>query len=268
LQHAIDITTEAQERAWLAAQNAKWEYEIDAQVIYTFKLRNADHWGYPSIVGCGPNATTLHYIESQGAVQPGDLLLMDVGAEYGHYPADVTRTIPVSGKFTPAQAEIYEIVYEAQEAAAKVIKPGASISDVHRAATEVIKNGLFKVGLITDRKSNQYMLWFMHGTSHWLGMNVHDVGNSGVRLEAGMVFTNEPGIYVRPDALDRVAYGFTPEEWAKFKSAVRPAFEKYIGMGVRIEDDMLVTEDGRKWMTEALPRKLSDIEDFIARGAR
>ena len=101
LQHAIDITIEAQERAWSVAGNAKWEYEVDAQVVYTFKLRNADHWGYPSIVGCGPNATTLHYIESQGAVSPGQLILMDVGAEYEHYTADVTRTFPVSGKFTP-----------------------------------------------------------------------------------------------------------------------------------------------------------------------
>lgn len=101
MQHAIDITTEAHERAWVGAADAKWEYEVDAQVAYTFKLRNADHWGYPSIVGCGPNATTLHYEESQGRVMPGELLLMDVGAEYDHYSADVTRTFPVNGKFSP-----------------------------------------------------------------------------------------------------------------------------------------------------------------------
>jgi Xaa-Pro aminopeptidase len=265
LQHAIDITTEAQQRAWLAAGNAKWEYEVDAQVIYTFKLRNADHWGYPSIVGCGPNATTLHYIESQGPVAPGDLILMDVGAEYEHYTADVTRTFPVSGKFSPQQAEIYQIVYDAQEAGAKVIRPGAMYSDVHRAATEVIKDGLLKLGLITDRNSEQYRMWFMHSTSHWLGMNVHDVGYSA-RLEPGMVFTNEPGIYIRIDALDRQPLGWQPAAWEKFKAAVRPAFEKYKGIGVRIEDDMLVTPEGVRWMTEALPRKISGIEDFIARG--
>ena len=101
MQHAIDITTEAHQRAWVAAGDAKWEYEVDAQVAYTFKLRNADHWGYPSIVGCGPNATILHYEESQSPVRPGELLLMDVGAEYEHYSADVTRTFPVSGKFSP-----------------------------------------------------------------------------------------------------------------------------------------------------------------------
>ncbi len=269
MQHAIDITTEAHERAWVAAGNAKWEYEVDAQVAYTFKLRNADHWGYPSIVGCGPNATTLHYEESQSQVKPGELLLMDVGAEYEHYSADVTRTFPVSGKFSPPQAEIYQIVYDAQEAGAKVARPGALKSDVHRAATEVIKDGLLKLGLIVDRNSDQYRLWFMHGTSHWLGMNVHDVGEMPgrpePRLAPGMVFTNEPGIYVRPDALDNLPN--TPEN-QKLIAAIKPAFEKYKGIGVRIEDDLLITPGGAKWMTQALPRKVSEIEDFIARGRR
>lgn len=265
MQHAIDITTEAHQRSWAAAGEAKWEYEIDAQVAYTFKLRNADHWGYPSIVGCGPNATTLHYIESQGPVRPGELMLMDVGAEYEHYSADVTRTFPVNGKFSPAQAAVYQIVYDAQEAGAEVSRPGALVSDVNRAATEVIKDGLLKLGLITDRNSGQYRIWFMHGTSHWLGMNVHDVGNSGTKLEPGMIFTNEPGIYVRPDALDNLPKNAENE---KFIAAVRPAFEKYKGIGVRIEDDMLITPDGVKWMTEALPRKIVDIEAFIARARK
>lgn len=267
LQHAIDITIEAQQRAWVAAGHAKWEYEVDAQVAYTFKLRNADHWGYPSIVGCGPNATTLHYNESQGAVKPGDLILMDVGAEYGHYTADVTRTFPVNAKFTRAQAEIYQVVYDAQDAGAKVIRPGAMYSDVHRAAVEVIKSGLLKLGLITDRDSTQYRLWFMHGTTHWLGMNVHDVGTVA-RLEPGMVFTNEPGIYVRLDALDLQPNGFKPEEWEKFKKDIGPAFEKYKGIGVRIEDDMLVTDTGVRWMTAALPRKVTEIEAFMARARK
>ena len=176
LQHAIDISIEAHQRAWAAAGDAKWEYEVDAVMAYTFKLRNADNWGYPDIVGCGPNATTLHYSESQGPVKQGELLLMDVGAEYDHYTADITRTFPVNGKFTPAQAAVYQIVYDAQEAVAKASKPGATLSDVSRAGTEVIKDGLLKLGLITDRNSMQHRIWFMHGTSHWLGMNVHDVG--------------------------------------------------------------------------------------------
>ncbi|MEK6335835.1 MAG: aminopeptidase P family protein [Acidobacteriota bacterium] len=265
MQHAIDISIEAHQRAQAFSSQAKWEYEVDAQVAYTFKLRNADNWGYPDIVGCGPNATTLHYQESQGPVRPGQLMLMDVGAEYGHYSADVTRTFPVNGKFTKEQAEIYQIVYDAQEAGAKVIKPGATLSQVHNAAREVIKDGLLKVGLITDRNSDwQYRVWFMHGTSHWLGMNVHDVGG-GALFEPGMVFTNEPGIYVRVDALDNLPKS---PDYEKFIAAVRPAFEKYKGIGVRIEDDMLVTDVGVKWMTEALPRSIPDIEAFIAKARR
>jgi Xaa-Pro aminopeptidase len=267
LQHAIDISIEAHQRAWAAAGDAKWEYEVDAIVAYTFKLRNADNWGYPDIVGCGPNATTLHYIDSQGPVKPGDLLLMDVGAEYDHYTADVTRTFPVNGKFSPVQAELYQIVYDAQEAVAKASKPGARLSDVNRAGTEVIKDGLLKLGLITDRDSMQHRLWFMHGTSHWLGMNVHDVGGPA-QIVPGVVFTNEPGIYIRPDALDQMPPRWNAEDWEKFKAAVRPAFEKYKGIGVRIEDDLLITENGVKWMSEALPRKLSEVEDFIAKARR
>src|SRR4030095_14830348 len=140
LQHAIDISIEAHQRSWVMAGNAKWEYEVDAEVAYTFKLRNADNWGYPDIVGCGPNATTLHYIESQSPVKTGDLLLMDVGAEYQHYSADITRTIPVNGRFSPTQAAVYQIVYDAQEAVAKASKPGATLSDANRAGTGVIKD--------------------------------------------------------------------------------------------------------------------------------
>jgi Xaa-Pro aminopeptidase len=263
LQHAIDITIEAIQRSWVAATTAKWEYEIDAQVAFTFKLRNA-HWGYPSIVGAGPNATTLHYDESSGPVQPGDLVLMDVGAEYQHYTADVTRTFPVNGKFSPAQAEVYQIVYDAQEAGAKVARPGSSTSEVHRAAAEVIKDGLLKLGLIVDRNSEQYRIWFMHETCHWIGMNVHDVGGAE-KFAPGMVFTNEPGIYVRLDALDHQPFGWKPEDWEKFKASIRPAFEKYKGIGVRIEDDLVITSDGVEWMTKALPRKLEEVESFISR---
>lgn len=267
LQHAIDISIEAHQRSWVAAATAKWEYEVDAEVAYTFKLRNADNWGYPDIVGCGPNATTLHYIESQGPVKSGELLLMDVGAEYDHYTADITRTFPVNGKFSPVQAAVYQIVYDAQEAVAKASRPGATLSDVNRAGTEVIKQGLLQLGLITDKNSNQYRMWFMHGTSHWLGMNVHDVGG-GAKFVPGVVFTNEPGIYVRPEALDQKPYGWNDADWDKFVTAIRPAFEKYKGIGVRIEDDMLITDTGVRWMSEALPRKLADIEDFISKARR
>lgn len=266
LQHAIDITTEALGRAMAVAGRIEWEYEAEAEVEYTFRRRNADYWGYPSIVGCGPNATTLHYQESQGRVRPGDLLLMDVGAEFDHYTADVTRTFPVSGRFTPAQREIYDLVLAAQEAGMRQIRPGAtSMGAVHSAATETIKDGLLRLGLITDRNSNQYRLWFMHGTSHYLGMNVHDVGVGRAALEAGMVFTVEPGIYIREDALDYLER--TPEN-ERFIAQIRPAFERYKNIGVRIEDDVVVTADGFRNLSAALPRTAADVEAFITRAAR
>ncbi len=265
LQHSIDITGEALGRAMATVGQLEWEYEVEAEVEYTFKRRNADFWGYPSIVGCGPNATTLHYNESQSRLQQGALLLMDVGAEYQHFSADVTRTFPVSGKFSPEQAEIYNIVYDAQEAAARATRPGVTLTDVHNAATEVVKSGLLKLGLITDRESNQFRIWFMHGTSHFLGMNVHDVGTRTTKLDPGMTFTNEPGIYIREDALDYLPK--TPEN-ERFIAAVRPAFEKYKNIGVRIEDDMLVTANGVEWMTIAIPRSIPDIESFMARASR
>jgi Xaa-Pro aminopeptidase len=263
LQHAIDITTEAQMRSMAMARDAKMEYEVQAEVEYTFRRRNADFWGYPSIVGCGPNATTLHYEESQGPVKPGSLLLMDVGAEYDHYTADVTRTFPVNGKFTKEQADIYRIVYDAQEAVAKAAKPGTTMAELGKVAADVISDGLLKLGLITDKK--QYGMFYMHGLGHWLGMNVHDVGRYGVPLRPGMVFTNEPGIYVRADTLDYLPD--TPEAKA-FADRVRPAFEKYKNIGVRIEDDMLVTPTGVEWMTKNLPRKLEDIESFMASASK
>ncbi|HVF57846.1 MAG TPA: aminopeptidase P family protein [Pyrinomonadaceae bacterium] len=265
LQHAIDISIEGHQRAQAVASRVGWEYEVEAEIDYTYRRRNADNWGYPNIVGCGPNATTLHYEESQGKVNQGDLILIDSGAEYGHYTADVTRTFPSNGRFSPAQAEIYNIVLAAQEASFRAIRPGSSLGEVHNASVEVIKDSLLKLGLITDRNSDQFRIWFMHGTSHWLGMNVHDVGTRNQKLDTGMVFTVEPGVYIRLDALDYLPD--TPEN-RKFIAAVRPAFEKYKGIGVRIEDDVVVTADGYKNLSAALPRTIADIEAFMARAQR
>lgn len=259
LQHAIDISTEAHMRSMATVGRAEWEYQVHAEVEYTFRRRNADSWGYPSIVGCGSNATTLHYVESQSPVKQGELLLMDVGAEYDHYTADVTRTVPVNGKFTKEQAEIYQIVYDAQEAVAVATKPGVTFTQLSEIARNTIGDGLLRLGLVTNK--SQTRIWFIHGLGHWLGMNVHDVGSYSAALKAGMVFTNEPGIYIREDALDNMSD--TPENKA-FIEKVRPVFEKYKNIGVRIEDDMLVTATGVQWMTKDLPRSISDIEAFMA----
>ncbi|NNE66816.1 MAG: M24 family metallopeptidase [Pyrinomonadaceae bacterium] len=265
LQHSIDITTEALMRSMGMVSKANFEYEVQAELEFTFRRRNAEYWGFPSIVGCGPNATTLHYIESQGGIRKDDLLLMDVGAEFDHYTADITRTFPVDGKFSKPQKEIYQIVYDAQEAAARTLKPGSTFGRASSAARNVIIDGLYELGLITDKASRmQVGLWFMHGWGHWLGMNVHDVGNYGTTLKEGMVMTNEPGIYVRENALD-----FLPDtaEWNEFKAKIRPAFERYKGIGVRIEDDMLITKDGVEWMSKGLPRQIEEVEKFM-KGAR
>lgn len=287
IRHAIDISTEAHMRAMATVKQVKWEYETQAEIEYVFRRRNADYWGYPSIVGCGPNATTLHYVESQGEVRAGNLMLIDVGAEYDHLTADITRTFPVNGKFTKEQAEIYRIVYDAQESAAAMMKPGNKFSDPNAASRKTIEEGLVKLGLITavgalvpgteqkvpDGKGGtrtvgmpQSFLWYMHGLGHWLGMNVHDVGGGGVTVfQPGMIMTNEPGIYIRGDALDY--FDLSKPEVKEFVEKIRPAFEKYKNIGVRIEDDMLITDTGVEWMSKALPRKLEDVEYFMAKAS-
>lgn len=265
MRHAIAISNEAHMRSQAVASRTKWEYEVQAEVEYTFRRRNADYWGYPSIVGCGPNATTLHYQIPAGQIAQDQLLLMDVGAEYEQYTADITRTFPVNGKFTKEQAAIYQIVYDAQEAVAKATKPGVSFGTLQQTAGKVIEDGLFDLGLLTKKDGVQYRRWFMHGLGHWLGMNVHDVGDYATPLAPGMVFTNEPGIYIRLDALE-----WLPDtaENREFIAKVKPAFEKYKGIGVRIEDDLLVTETGVEWMTAELPRSIKDIEAFMAKAQR
>lgn len=260
LQHAVDITAEGFQRAYAFAVPGAWEYEIQAQFEFTFLRRNA-HWGYPCIVGSGVNATTLHYETNKSQMKDGDLLLMDDAAEFDQYSVDVTRTIPVNGKFTPAQADIYRLVYDAQQAGFKQAKPGRPSNAMQNAANEVFKQGLYKLGLITDPKSDeQAKVWSIHGMSHGIGLNVHDPG--GRELQPNMVVTLEPGLYFRPDALDNLPN--TPE-MEKFAAAVRPAFEKYKGIGVRIEDDVLITTGEPKVISAPIPSKLEDVEAAIAR---
>ncbi len=268
LQHAVDITAEAFHRVFAVAAPAMHEYEIQAEFEYTFKRRGADNWGYPCIVGAGANATTLHYITNEERMDEGSLLLMDCASEFDHYTADITRTIPINGKFTKEQADIYRIVYEAQTASINRVRAGnlvGSVFDaksVQGATAEIIKDGLFKLGLITSKDNDEFRIWYMHGSSHWIGMNVHDVGDYRTPLAPGMVLTVEPGIYIRPDALDVLPK--TPKNEA-FIKAVRPAFEKYKGIGVRIEDDILVTNGDPVNMSAAIPRKLEDVEAAMAR---
>jgi len=259
LEHAEEITAEAFQRAYAVAVPGTPEYEIQAQFEFTFLRRNG-HWGYPCIVASGVNATTLHYETNRDTMKAGDLLLMDDAAEFGGYSVDVTRTIPVSGKYSKEQADIYRLVWESQRAGIQAAVPGKTTADVNVAAGKVIAAGLVKLGLMTDVKNKrQLSVWLNHGVSHGIGLNVHDPGRE--EFQPGMAITMEPGIYIRPDALDNLPK--TPEN-EKFIAAVKSAFEKYKGIGVRIEDDLLITSGEPKVLSAGIPSQLEDVEAAIA----
>jgi Xaa-Pro aminopeptidase len=266
LQHAVDITEEAFERAYAVSVPGTPEYELQAQFEFTFLRRNA-HWGYPCIVASGVNATTLHYETNRDSMKEGDLLLMDAAAEFGGYSADITRTVPVSGRYSPRQADIYRLVWAAQKAGIDAARPGRTPAEALAAADKVLGEGLFRLGLITDPKSTREIrIWMNHGISHGIGLNVHDPAAGGAsswkEYRPGMVITMEPGLYFRLDALDNLP---KTEENGKFMAAVRGAYEKYKGIGVRIEDDILITDGAAKTMSAAIPSKLEDVEAAIAR---
>jgi Xaa-Pro aminopeptidase len=228
LTRAVEISAEGHVAAMKAAKPGVYEYEIEAAAEYTFRRLGAERLGYPSIVGSGFNSTVLHYDENRRQTQAGDLIVMDMGAEFGYYTADVTRTIPVSGKFTPRQRAIYELVLGAQQAAIDAIRPGVTLRDLDQVARQYMTaNSGDLCG------AGGCVKYFIHGLSHWIGMDVHDVG--GGPLAPGMAFTIEPGIYI-------------PEE----------------GLGVRIEDDFLVTESGFVHLSKGAPRTVADIERLMA----
>jgi len=260
LRHAVEITAEGFQRAYTLGVPGTPEYEIQAQFELTFLRRNS-HWGYPCIVASGVNATTLHYETNKDTMHAGDLLLMDDAAEFDGYSADVTRTIPVSGKYSKEQAEIYRMVWDAQQAGIRAARPGKTNADITGAAVKVFADGLLKLGLITDPANRgQIGIWFNHGISHGIGLNVHDP--DGREFQPGMAITMEPGLYFRPDALDNLPA--TPEN-EKFIAAVKPAFEKYKGIGVRIEDDVLITTGEAEVLSAGIPSRLEDVEAAIAR---
>lgn len=220
--------------------------------MYEFR-RQGVRLSYLPIVGSGPNSCVLHYNDNNRQMKDGDLLLVDAGCEFDYYASDVTRTYPVNGKFTPAQKSIYELVLAAQEAAVKKIIPGNHWNDPHEAAVKVITRGLRDLGLLKGKlpaliRTEAYRKFFMHRTGHWLGMDVHDVGDYKVSehwrlLEPGMVMTVEPGIYIAPKT--------------------RGISRKWWGIGVRIEDDVLVTRDGNEMITRHLPRAVAEIEALV-----
>jgi Xaa-Pro aminopeptidase len=260
LRRAIDITVEAHREGMRWAAPGLYEFEVEAAIEHVFRRQGASGWGFPSILGSGENSTTLHYQENSRRLEENDLMVVDIGAEYGLYTADVTRTVPASGRFTPDQAEIYSIVLAAQEAGMALVKPGATIQQIHARSAEVVREGLKRLGLIRNVATDEYRRFFMHGTCHWLGLEVHDVGERQTVLAPGMVLTVEPGIYVRADVLDHLEP--TPEN-EKFKTAVAAAVKRYAGIGVRLEDDLLVTESGAINLSGALPRSIEEVEALM-----
>ncbi|HET7291150.1 MAG TPA: Xaa-Pro aminopeptidase [Vicinamibacteria bacterium] len=260
LQTSTDISSEAHRAAMRAGRAGRWEYEIEAALEEVYLRKGAMSWGYPSIVGSGPNATILHYGESKRQTRDGDLVLVDAAANYQGLTADITRTWPVSGRFSPEQADIYRLVLAAQEAGIKAARAGQRTADIEKAVAEVARAGLKRLGLVTDAASEQFRTWYTHGVCHFIGMDVHDVGDYRRPLEPGMAFVIEPGIYVREQALEHLPD--TPEMKA-FAEAVRPAVRKYKDIGVRVEDSFLLTDEGLVRLSAAAPRTLEDVEAFL-----
>jgi Xaa-Pro aminopeptidase len=270
MQKAINITVEAHKEAMKATEPDMFEYEIAGLIKYIYLKNGSVRSGFPSIIGSGPNSTILHYEKNERKMQDNDMVVMDIGAEYGMYSADVTRTIPVNGEFSDAQKDIYRIVLASQKAGVEITKPGITLNDISKKSTDIIKDGLLKLGLITDKESRwQTAVWFMHGVSHGLGLDTHDPGGyRNQNLQPGMVFTVEPGIYIAPNALEN-AYmmqrmGISKEEIDAFVEKVKPAYEKYKNIGVRIEDDVLVTESGYKNLSKRAPREIDEIEEMMS----
>jgi Xaa-Pro aminopeptidase len=262
MRKSLLISSEAHRAGMKAAAPGKYEYEVEAAIENVYLRSGAMSWGYPSIVGSGPNATILHYEKSSRRMEPGDLLLVDAAANYHGYTGDITRTYPIDGTFTRTQRDIYEIVLAAQDAGMAAAKTGNNVSAIQAACDDVLRAGLVRLGLVTDPKGQQFKIWSTHGVSHWLGMDVHDVGRQR-QLAPGMAFVIEPGIYIREAALENLPR--TPENTA-FIDKVRPMVEKYKNIGVRIEDSFLLTETGLERLSSTVPRTIEEIEGFLKPG--
>jgi Xaa-Pro aminopeptidase len=250
---AARIASRAHVRAMRFARPGRMEYEVMAELVHEFRRHNADT-SYHPIVGGGANGCILHYHENSDALRDGDLLLIDAGCEYEYYASDITRTFPVNGQFSPAQRALYDIVLEANRAAIAQVRPGNPWNAPHDTAVRVITQGLVRLGLLKGRvpaleKSGAYRRFFMHRTGHWLGMDVHDAGDYKVGdewrvLEPGMVLTIEPGLYVAP--------------------GLRGVPKRYQGIGIRIEDDVVVTRQGCEVLTGEVPKAPEQIEALMA----
>jgi len=256
MRRAAAISAEAHHEAARLAMPGGYEYELQAVLEYTFRRRGARGPAYSSIVGGAANATVLHYVRNDEKLLSDSLVLIDAGCELEGYASDVTRTYPVGGRFSPAGREVYEVVLAAQEAALAICRPGSTIPDIHDAAVLRLVEGMLGLGILRGEaatliEQERHRPYYMHGTSHWLGLDVHDVGSYRSRgeprkLEPGMVFTVEPGLYFSPDQ-DEV-----------------PA--RHRGIGVRIEDDVVITKNGHENLTAAIPKAADELESLVSEG--
>jgi len=254
MRRAIAISNQAHQRAMREARGGKREWTVEAAIDYAFRSEGAAGPSYPSIVASGPNATILHYINNEREMRTGELLLIDAGCEYDFYASDITRTFPIGARFSPVQRDLYQLVLDAQLKGIEIVKPGVSIDDVHEAALKVLVDGMRWLKMLEGSAEEiiargLYRRFYMHRTSHWLGMDVHDVGHYRKAgkprlLEPNMVLTCEPGIYIAPD-----------DEQA-------PAGMR--GIGIRIEDDVLVTPQGHEVLSAAVPKSVAEIEALTA----
>ncbi|MCZ6686697.1 MAG: aminopeptidase P N-terminal domain-containing protein [Gammaproteobacteria bacterium] len=252
MRKAARIAAAAHKKLMAACRPGIMEYELEAELLHEFK-RNGCETAYQPIVGSGPNSCVLHYVKNDRRMEDGEMLLVDAGCEYRGYASDVTRSMPVNGRFSSEQKAIYQIVLDAQKAAIEKVSPRCHWNEPHDAAVRTITRGLVKLGLLKGRvpaliKATAYKKFFMHRTGHWLGMDVHDVGDYRVgdewrHLEPGMVMTVEPGIYIPP--------------------GIKGVAKKWWGIGVRIEDDVLVTKDGCEVLSRDVPREIADIEALM-----
>lgn len=263
MRRAVEIAAEAHVEGMKATRPGRWEYEVEAAIEHWFLKSGAMSWGYPSIVGSGPNATILHYVKSTRQMRDGDLLLVDAGANFQGLTGDVTRTWPVNGRFSSDQRALYGIVLEALEAGIAAARPGGSVAAINAEVRVAIGRGLLSVGLVNDPeaatgRSSQIDFWFPHGPVHGIGMDVHE---SLGPLVPGVTFVVEPGIYVRPDVIDRLAVA-QPE----LARALRPAVTRFAHMGIRIEDSLLMTEKGPDILSGAVPKGIAEIERIVGTG--
>ena len=261
LQRAVDISVAAHKAAMKRALTATNEAQVEATADFTVR-ESTCCWGYPPIVASGANATTLHYQVNDAPVDRKGLFLMDMGAEVDGYSADVTRTFPASGKFSPDQRAMYEAVLAAQNAAIAAMKPGVRLGAADSAAIAVLGRELVKLGLTTKDDPHQVFLYFRHGIGHHIGLDVHDVWDRDRVAEPNMTFAIEPGVYVRKDdVLANPTFTKLPKEE---QDKIRPALDRYNGVGVRIEDNIVVTDGAPRVMSSAAPRTVADVEAWLA----